>query len=81
MLKRSNTDSFDVLDVMFLLFGIFRYVKHGMGMLQQHQLLAEFEAAFTEDEKKILKDGVFEDVLRAAQVNYSCKQKDQFRLS
>ncbi|XP_042451625.1 sucrose synthase 1-like [Zingiber officinale] len=44
-----------------------RYVKHGKGMLQQHQLLAEFEAAFTEDEKKILKDGVFEDVIRAAQ--------------
>lgn len=63
---------------MFLLFGIFRYVKHGKGMLQQHQLLAEFEAAFTEDEKKTLKDGVFEDVLRAAQVNYySCKPKDR----
>lgn len=39
-------------------------------MLQRHQLLAEFEAAFSEDEKEKLKGGVFEDVLRAAQVTH-----------
>ncbi|XP_065015384.1 sucrose synthase 1 isoform X1 [Musa acuminata AAA Group] len=44
-----------------------RYVNQGKGMLQRHQLLAEFEAAFSEDEKEKLKGGVFEDVLRAAQ--------------
>ncbi|KAJ8491229.1 hypothetical protein OPV22_012950 [Ensete ventricosum] len=44
-----------------------RYVNQGKGMLQRHQLLLEFEAAFSEDEMEKLKGGVFEDVLRAAQ--------------
>ncbi|WOK96367.1 hypothetical protein Cni_G05074 [Canna indica] len=44
-----------------------RYVHQGKGMLQRHQLLAEFEAAFSEDEREKLRGGVFEDVVRAAQ--------------
>ena len=37
-------------------------------MLQPHQLIAEFEAAISEEERQKLKDGVLEGVLRAAQV-------------
>lgn len=44
-----------------------RFVNQGKGMLQRHQLLAEYEAVIPEAERQKLKDGVFEDVLRAAQ--------------
>ncbi|XXG40669.1 hypothetical protein AAC387_Pa01g1331 [Persea americana] len=44
-----------------------RYVSQGKGILQPHQLLAEFEAAIPEGDKQKLKDGVFGDVLRATQ--------------
>lgn len=44
-----------------------RFVNHERGMLQPHQLLAEFEAVFSDGEREALKDGVFESVLRAAQ--------------
>ncbi|KAG6467459.1 sucrose synthase 1-like [Zingiber officinale] len=44
-----------------------RYVNQGKGMLQRHQLLAEFEAAFSKEEREKLKGGGFEDVVRAAQ--------------
>lgn len=37
-------------------------------MLQPHQLLAEYAAAFSEADKEKLKDGAFEDVIKAAQV-------------
>lgn len=46
----------------------FRYVSQGKGILQPHQLLAEFEAVIPEEEKQKLKDSVFGDVLRATQV-------------
>ncbi|XP_073101092.1 sucrose synthase 1 isoform X3 [Elaeis guineensis] len=50
------------------LFALFsRFVNQERGMLQPHQLLAEFEAVFSEGERQALKDGVFESVLRAAQ--------------
>lgn len=39
-------------------------------MLQPHQLLAEYEAAFSEADKAKLKDGAFEGVIKAAQVYY-----------
>ncbi|XP_072994916.1 sucrose synthase 1-like [Typha latifolia] len=42
-----------------------RYVKQGKGMLQPHQLLAEFEAAYSEGVIEKLAD--FEEVLRSAQ--------------
>lgn len=48
---------------------MFRYVNQGKGMLQRHQLLGEFEAAFSEEEREKLKGGVFEEVVRAAQVS------------
>lgn len=48
---------------------MFRYVNQGKGMLQRHQLLAEFDAAFSEEEREKLKGGVFEEVVRAAQVS------------
>ncbi|XP_020270187.1 sucrose synthase 2 [Asparagus officinalis] len=44
-----------------------RLVNQGKGMLQPHQLLAEYEAVISEEERKKLKDGAFEDVIRAAQ--------------
>uniref|UniRef100_A0A1D1ZFE8 Sucrose synthase n=1 Tax=Anthurium amnicola TaxID=1678845 RepID=A0A1D1ZFE8_9ARAE len=44
-----------------------RFVHQGKGMLQPHQLLAEFEAVFAEGDKQRLKGGVFWEVLRAAQ--------------
>nr|AOR83337.1 sucrose synthase A [Lilium davidii var. unicolor] len=44
-----------------------RFVKQGQGMLQPHQLLAEYEAVIPKAEREKLKDGVFEDVLKAAQ--------------
>ncbi|PKA47064.1 Sucrose synthase 1 [Apostasia shenzhenica] len=44
-----------------------RFVNQGKGMLQRHQLLVEYEAVIPEGERQKLKDGAFEDVLRAAQ--------------
>ncbi|MQL80204.1 hypothetical protein Taro_012658 [Colocasia esculenta] len=44
-----------------------RFVHQGKGMLQPHQLLAEFEAVFPEGDKQRLRDSVFGEVLRAAQ--------------
>ncbi|OEL36626.1 Sucrose synthase 1 [Dichanthelium oligosanthes] len=41
-----------------------RYVNQGKGMLQRHQLLAEFDALFDSDKEKY---APFEDILRAAQ--------------
>ncbi|VAI83825.1 unnamed protein product [Triticum turgidum subsp. durum] len=41
-----------------------RYVHQGKGMLQRHQLLAEFDALFESDKEKY---APFEDILRAAQ--------------
>jgi hypothetical protein len=43
----------------------YRYVHQGKGMLQRHQLLAEFDALFDSDKEKY---APFEDILRAAQV-------------
>lgn len=37
-------------------------------MLQPHQIIAEYNNAIPEAEREKLKDGAFEDVLRAAQV-------------
>ncbi|ONK61127.1 uncharacterized protein A4U43_C08F26520 [Asparagus officinalis] len=44
-----------------------RLVNQGKGMLQPHQLLAEYETLISEDERKKLKDEAFEDVIKAAQ--------------
>ncbi|XP_020264275.1 sucrose synthase 2-like [Asparagus officinalis] len=44
-----------------------RFVKQGKGMLQPHQLLHEYKAVIPEADRAKLKDGVFEDVLKAAQ--------------
>ncbi|XP_068660118.1 sucrose synthase 1-like [Aristolochia californica] len=44
-----------------------RYVNQGKGILQPHQLLAELEALAAEGDMKKLKDGQFQDVLRATQ--------------
>ncbi|XP_077230868.1 sucrose synthase 1-like [Tasmannia lanceolata] len=44
-----------------------RYVNQGKGILQPHQLLAEFEAVIPEGERQKLKDGGFGDVLRETQ--------------
>ncbi|XP_074556169.1 sucrose synthase 2-like [Curcuma longa] len=44
-----------------------RFINQGKGMLQPHQLLAEYEATFSEADKEKLKDGAFEDVIKAAQ--------------
>nr|Q41607.1 RecName: Full=Sucrose synthase 2; AltName: Full=Sucrose-UDP glucosyltransferase 2 [Tulipa gesneriana]CAA65640.1 sucrose-synthase 21 [Tulipa gesneriana] len=44
-----------------------RFVKQGQGMLQPHQLLTEYEAVIPAADREKLKDGVFEDVLKAAQ--------------
>ncbi|RRT50494.1 hypothetical protein B296_00033401 [Ensete ventricosum] len=44
-----------------------RFIHQGKGMLQPHQLLAEYSAAFSEADKEKLKDGAFEDVIKAAQ--------------
>ncbi|KAI3847522.1 hypothetical protein MKX03_024513, partial [Papaver bracteatum] len=43
-----------------------RIESQGKGILQPHQLLAEFEAVFTGNNKK-LADSVFGEVLRSAQ--------------
>jgi len=53
-----------------MLFGIdFCRLKNlGKGMLQPHQIIAEYNSAIPEAEREKLKDGAFEDVLRAAQV-------------
>ncbi|KAG6480296.1 sucrose synthase 2-like [Zingiber officinale] len=44
-----------------------RFIHQGKGMLQPHQLLAEYGATFSEADKEKLKDGAFEDVIKAAQ--------------
>ncbi|KAH0459940.1 hypothetical protein IEQ34_010603 [Dendrobium chrysotoxum] len=44
-----------------------RFVKQGKGMLQPHQILAEYESVIPEADRQKLKDGVLEDVLKAAQ--------------
>ncbi|KAM3206547.1 hypothetical protein ACQJBY_061942 [Aegilops geniculata] len=44
-----------------------RLVNLGNGMLQSHQIIAEYNTAIPEAEREKLKDGAFEDVLRAAQ--------------
>ncbi|OAY76411.1 sucrose synthase 1 [Ananas comosus] len=44
-----------------------RLVHQGKGMLQPHQILAEYNSAIPESDKEKLKDGAFEDVLKAAQ--------------
>jgi hypothetical protein len=43
-------------------------VNHGKGMLQPHQITAEYNAAIPEAEREKLKDTAFEDLLRGAQV-------------
>ncbi|ONK64508.1 uncharacterized protein A4U43_C07F26800 [Asparagus officinalis] len=50
---------------LFVLFS--RFIKQGKGMLQPHQLLAEYKDVIPEADHENLKDGVFEDVLKAAQ--------------
>lgn len=45
-----------------------RFVKQGRGMLQPHQIIAEYNTAIPDCEK--LKDSAFDDVLRGAQVDY-----------
>jgi sucrose synthase len=45
-----------------------RLVNLGKGMLQAHQIIAEYNNAISEADREKLKDGAFEDVLRSAQV-------------
>jgi sucrose synthase len=47
---------------------LFRLVNHGKGMLQPHQITAEYNVAIPEAEREKLKDTAFEDLLRGAQV-------------
>jgi hypothetical protein len=47
---------------------LFRLVNQGKGMLQPHQIIAEYNAAIPEGEREKLKDSALEDVLRGAQV-------------
>ncbi|AQL05996.1 sucrose synthase1 [Zea mays] len=50
------------------LVAVFTRLKNlGKGMLQPHQIIAEYNNAIPEAEREKLKDGAFEDVLRAAQ--------------
>ncbi|XP_072972269.1 sucrose synthase 1 [Typha angustifolia] len=44
-----------------------RFVNQGKGMLLPHQILAEYNAVIPEADKEKLKDGAFEDVMKAAQ--------------
>lgn len=44
-----------------------RFVKQGKVMLQPHQILAEYESVIPEADRHKLKDGVFEDFLKASQ--------------
>ncbi|KAI0507366.1 hypothetical protein KFK09_013489 [Dendrobium nobile] len=44
-----------------------RFVKQGKGMLQPHQILAEYDSVIPEADRQKLKDGVLEDVLKSAQ--------------
>ncbi|VAH43795.1 unnamed protein product [Triticum turgidum subsp. durum] len=44
-----------------------RLVNQGKGMLQPHQITAEYNAAIPEAEREKLKDTAFEDLLRGAQ--------------
>lgn len=52
----------------FLITTFDRFVKLGKGMLQPHQITAEYNAAIPDRDK--LKDSAFDDVLRGAQVDY-----------
>jgi Sucrose synthase len=47
-----------------------RFVKQGKGMLQPHQIIAEYDSAIPEADREKLKDSAFDDVLRAAQVDF-----------
>ncbi|CAN6300609.1 unnamed protein product [Urochloa humidicola] len=50
------------------LVAVFTRLKNlGKGMLQPHQIISEYNSAIPEAEREKLKDGAFEDVLRAAQ--------------
>nr|BAE06058.1 sucrose synthase [Potamogeton distinctus] len=44
-----------------------KYIEHGKGMLQRHEILAEFEALTKGGDKDHLKNGAFGEVLMAAQ--------------
>nr|BAE06059.1 sucrose synthase [Potamogeton distinctus] len=44
-----------------------RFVHHGKGMLQPHELLAEFEAVIPDGDKEKLRDGAIGELLKAAQ--------------
>ncbi|CAN6451317.1 unnamed protein product [Victoria cruziana] len=43
------------------------FVEQGKGILQPHQLLAEFERVIEEEERKKLNEGLFGEVLRSTQ--------------
>ena len=55
-------------DLILLDYLFCRLKNLGKGMLQPHQIIAEYNSAIPEAEREKLKDGAFEDVLRAAQV-------------
>jgi sucrose synthase len=44
-----------------------RFVHHGKGMLQPHELLAEFDAVIPDGDKEKLKEGAIGELLNAAQ--------------
>ncbi|XP_078429539.1 sucrose synthase 1-like [Wolffia australiana] len=44
-----------------------RFLEQGKGMVQPHQIQAQFEAAIPEEDKQRLNAGVFGEILRAAQ--------------
>ncbi|XP_039144741.1 sucrose synthase 2-like [Dioscorea cayenensis subsp. rotundata] len=44
-----------------------RFVNQGKGMLLPHQLQAEYKAVISPADREALKDGIFEDVINAAQ--------------
>ncbi|KMZ65710.1 Sucrose synthase [Zostera marina] len=44
-----------------------KFVHHGKGMLQPHELLAEFEAVIPDGDKERLRDGAIGELLKAAQ--------------
>lgn len=44
-----------------------RYIDHGKGMLQRHEIIAEFESFTKDGAKEEVKNGAFGDVLRASQ--------------
>jgi Sucrose synthase len=57
---------------------IYRLVKQGKGMLQPHQIIAEYNSAIPEADREKLKDSAFDDVLRAAQVNFISQKNYNF---